>query len=156
MKHFKLFENYVNEGSLSKKSGEGEIAVMRADKSKAEKIMSSMELEYEDLGPKDSSRMNYYRLPDTDWDILNKIGDKVDLQSMAVFESANQGLNEGAILKAIKPSLEGDVKEAVEALETLLRSTDAILDYKQAEALAECIIDIIDAAKQEARDEYSD
>jgi hypothetical protein len=52
--------------------------------------------------------------------------------------------------------LEGDVKEAVEALEKLLQSTDVILDNKQAEALAECIIDIIDAAKQEARDEYSD
>jgi uncharacterized FlaG/YvyC family protein len=65
-------------------------------------------------------------------------------------------LNEGAILKATKHNLEGDVKEAVEALEKLLQSTDAILDYKQAEALADCIIDIIDAAKQEARDEYSD
>ena len=75
---------------------------------------------------------------------------------MKHFKLFENYLNEGAILKAIKPSLEGDVKEAVEALETLLQSTDAILDYKHADKLAECIIDIIDAAKQEARDEYSD
>ena len=75
---------------------------------------------------------------------------------MKHFKLFENYVNEGAILKAIKPSLEGDVKEAVEALETLLQSTDVILDNKQAEALAECIIDIIDAAKQEARDEYSD
>jgi uncharacterized FlaG/YvyC family protein len=75
---------------------------------------------------------------------------------MKHFKLFENYVNEGAILKAIKPSLEGDVKEAVEALETLLQSTDVILDYKHADALAECIIDIIDAAKQEARDEYSD
>jgi hypothetical protein len=65
-------------------------------------------------------------------------------------------LNEGAILKAINPGLEGDVKVAVGALEKLLISSGAILDYKHADKLANCIIDIIDAAKQEARDEYSD
>jgi hypothetical protein len=77
-----------------------------------------------------------------------------------VFESVNNDiiefLNEGAILNAIKPSLEGDVKDAVGALEKLLQSTGAIIDYKHADKLSDCIIDIIDAAKQEARDEYSD
>ena len=86
MKHIHTFESFINEGSLSKKSGTGEIAVMRSDKAKAEKIMTDMKLDYEDLGPKDSSLMNYYKLPDTTWDILNKIGTKIDLQSMTVLE----------------------------------------------------------------------
>ena len=92
MKHIHTFESFINEGSLSKKSGTGEIAVMRSDKAKAEKIMTDMKLDYEDLGPKDSSLMNYYKLPDTTWDILNKIGTKIDLQSMTVLEGL---LNEG-------------------------------------------------------------
>jgi uncharacterized FlaG/YvyC family protein len=71
-------------------------------------------------------------------------------------EEAKKALNEGAIIKAIRPSLEGEVKSAVEALEKLLLSTGAVLDYKHADRLANCIIDIIDAAKQEARDEYKD
>jgi hypothetical protein len=78
---------------------------------------------------------------------------------LTLFESAESNeieINEGAILNSIKPGLEGDVKVAVGALETLLQSTGAILDYKHADKLADCIIDIIDAAKQEARDEYSD
>ena len=86
MKHLQTFENFLNEGSLSKKSGTGEIAVMRSDKAKAEKTMSDMKIDYEDLGPKDSSLMNYYKLPGTTWDVLNKIGTKVDLQSMKVLE----------------------------------------------------------------------
>jgi hypothetical protein len=65
-------------------------------------------------------------------------------------------LTEGSILKAIRPSLEGEVKAAVEALEKELQSTGAILDYKHADRLADCVIDIIDAAKQEERDEYAD
>jgi hypothetical protein len=68
-------------------------------------------------------------------------------------EEIGKTLNEGAILKAIKPAPTGEVKEAVEALEKLLQSTGAKLDYK---AIANCVIDIIDAAKQEERDEYSD
>jgi uncharacterized FlaG/YvyC family protein len=71
-------------------------------------------------------------------------------------EEAKKALNEGAIIKAIQPSLQGEVKSAVEALEKLLLSTGAVLDYKHADRLANCIIDIIDAAKQEARDEYKD
>lgn len=92
MKHLKTFESFMSEGSLSKKNGDGEIAVMKAHKVKAEKIMSAMGLSYEDLGPKDSSLMNYYKIPDTNWDVLNKIGTKVDLQSMTVLESE---VNEG-------------------------------------------------------------
>ena len=64
-------------------------------------------------------------------------------------------LTEGSILKAIRPSLEGEVKAAVEALEKELQSTGAILDYKHADELAYLIIDIIDAAKQEERVEIS-
>jgi|688.fasta_scaffold181727_4 hypothetical protein len=96
MKHLHTFENFLNEGTLSKKNGDGEIAVMKAHKAKAEKIMSDMGLSYEDLGPKDSSLMNYYKIPDTNWDVLNKIGAKVDLQSMTVLESE---VNEARAIK---------------------------------------------------------
>lgn len=71
-------------------------------------------------------------------------------------EEVRKTLNEGAILKAITPALEGELKVAVEALEKLLQSTGAILDYKHADAIADCVIDIIDAAKQEERSEYPD
>jgi hypothetical protein len=77
---------------------------------------------------------------------------KSELQQI-IREEISKTLNEGAILKAIKPAPTGEVKEAVEALEKLLQSTGAKLDYK---AIANCVIDIIDAAKQEERDEYSD
>lgn len=70
-------------------------------------------------------------------------------------EEVRKTLNEGAILKAITPALEGEVKEAVAALEKELQSTGAILDYKHADRLAYCIIDIIDAAKEEERNELS-
>jgi hypothetical protein len=72
------------------------------------------------------------------------------------FLNETKSVNEGAITKAIRPSLEGEVKVAVEALENLLKSTGAIIDYKHADELADCIIDIIDAAKAEERAEYKD
>ena len=71
-------------------------------------------------------------------------------------QEVRKTLSEGAITKAIRPSLEGEVKVAVEALENLLKSTGAIIDYKHADELADCIIDIIDAAKAEERAEYKD
>ena len=77
---------------------------------------------------------------------------KSELQQI-IREEISKTLREGAILKAITPALEGEVKVAVEALEKLLQSTGAKLDYK---AIADCVIDIIDAAKQEERDEYSE
>ena len=80
-------------------------------------------------------------------------------KTFEVFSSETKvesSLNEGAITKAIRPALEGDVKVAVEALEQLLLSTGAVLDYKHADMLADCIIDIIDAAKEEERKEYKD
>ena len=80
---------------------------------------------------------------------------KSELQQI-IREEISKTLNEGAILKAIKPALTGEVKEKVEALEKLLQSTGAILDKKIAKAIANCVIDIIDAAKQEERDEYSE
>jgi len=73
-----------------------------------------------------------------------------------VKEEIRKPLSEGAILKAITPSLQGEVKAAVQALEKELQSTGAILDYKHADRLADCIIDIIDAAKAEERAEYPD
>ena len=80
---------------------------------------------------------------------------KSELQQI-IREEVRKTLNEGAILKAITPALEGELKVAVEALEKLLQSTGAILDYKHADAIADCVIDIIDAAKQEERSEYPD
>lgn len=81
--------------------------------------------------------------------------DKIKLKQI-IREEVKKTLTEGAILKAITPSLEGELKTAVEALEKELQSTGAILDYKHADRLAYCIIDIIDAAKDEVRDEYID
>ena len=70
---------------------------------------------------------------------------------------SNEPVNEGAILKAIRPSLEGEVKTAVQALETMLANqlTTAGL-ARNASELAYLVIDIIDAAKQEERAEYGD
>lgn len=56
--------------------------------------------------------------------------------------------NEGAILKAIRPSLTGDVKKAVAELEEKLVAAGVDLD-KHADELAYCVIDIINEAKQE-------
>ena len=70
-------------------------------------------------------------------------------------EEVSKALHEGAILKAITPRLEGEVKAAVAALEKELQSIGVNLDNKSADRLAYCIIDIIDAAKQEANDEYA-
>jgi len=66
-------------------------------------------------------------------------------------------MNEGAILKAINPGLQGEVKVAVQALETMLigQLTAAGVNRNVRE-LAELIIDIIDAAKDEERNETSD
>ena len=69
-------------------------------------------------------------------------------------EEVRKSLNEGAILKAITPRLEGELKDAVGRLEKELQATGAILDYRYADILADCIIDIIDAAKAEQRNEY--
>jgi hypothetical protein len=77
---------------------------------------------------------------------------KSELQQI-IREEISKTLREGAILKAIKPAPRGEVKVAVEALEKLLQPAGAKLDYK---AIAYCVIDIIDAAKQEERDEYSE
>jgi hypothetical protein len=86
-----LKESVTNE---AKKPGTGEIAVNKADRPKVEKAMKDMKLDFVDAGAKDSSSMNYYEIPNADWDILNKIATKVDLQSMTVFEStANEAVD---------------------------------------------------------------
>jgi hypothetical protein len=64
-------------------------------------------------------------------------------------EEVKKTLTEGAILKAITPSLQGEVKAAVQALEDELQSMGVTLDNEQADKLAYCVIDIIDAAKEE-------
>jgi len=71
-------------------------------------------------------------------------------------EEVKKTLNEGAITIAMGLGLKGEVKTSVQALENYLKSIDAILDYKNARILAELIIDIIDAAKQEQSDEPSE
>jgi hypothetical protein len=71
-------------------------------------------------------------------------------------EEVKKPLTEGTILNAITPRLEGEVKVAVKALEDELQSMGITLDNEQADKLAYRVIDIIDAAKDEARDEYND
>lgn len=66
------------------KEGTGEIAVKKSDKAKAEKIMAGMNLEFEDLGAKDSTSLNYFKLPNSNWEVMNQIGTRVDLQSMTI------------------------------------------------------------------------
>jgi hypothetical protein len=80
---------------------------------------------------------------------------KSELQKI-IREEVRKTLNEGAITIAMGLGLQGEVKTTVQALETYLKSIDAILDYKNARILAELIIDIIDAAKQEQNDEVYD
>ena len=75
-----------------------------------------------------------------------------ELQKL-IREEVKKALNEGALLSAIKPGLQGEVKTTVQALETYLKGTGAKLDYKE---LAYLVIDIIDAAKDEERNEPSD
>jgi len=80
---------------------------------------------------------------------------KSELQKI-IREEVKKTLNEGAITIAMGLGLQGEVKTTVQALETYLKSIDAILDYKNARILAELIIDIIDAAKDEQRNEPSE
>jgi hypothetical protein len=79
------------------------------------------------------------------------------LASVQKAYQAKQNITEGALLKAIKPGLEGEVKAAVQALETMLASqlTPAGL-ARNARELAELVIDIIDAAKNDETGSYDD
>ncbi len=72
-------------------------------------------------------------------------------------EEVRKTLNEGALLKAIKPGLQGEVKVAVQALEMMLANqlTPAGL-ARNARELAELVIDIIDAAKNDETGSYDD
>ena len=81
---------------------------------------------------------------------------KLELQKI-IREEVKKALNEGALLSAIKPGLQGEVKVAVEALEKLLANqlTTAGLG-RNAKEIASCVIDIIDAAKDEQRNEPSE
>jgi hypothetical protein len=79
------------------------------------------------------------------------------LASVQKAYQAKQNITEGALLKAIKPGLQGEVKVAVQALEMMLANqlTPAGL-ARNARELAELVIDIIDAAKDEQRNEPSE
>ena len=81
---------------------------------------------------------------------------KLELQKL-IREEVKKALKEGALLSAIKPGLQGEVKTAVQALETMLANqlTTAGL-ARNARELAELVIDIIDAAKDEQRNEPSE
>jgi uncharacterized FlaG/YvyC family protein len=72
---------------------------------------------------------------------------KTELKSL-IREEIKKTLNEKAILNAINPPLQGEVKQAVENLEKHLSSIGAILDYNHAQKLADLVIKIINAAKK--------
>ena len=71
-------------------------------------------------------------------------------------EEIKKTLNEKVLLKAINPPLQGEVEQAVGKLEEYLLSIRAIADYNQAEVLAKLVINIINAAKEEERNETPD
>jgi hypothetical protein len=79
------------------------------------------------------------------------------LASVQKAYQAKQNITEGALLKAIKPGLQGEVKVAVQALEMMLANqlTPAGL-ARNARELAELVIDIIDAAKNDETGSYDD
>jgi hypothetical protein len=88
MNHIPTFEEFLNE---ARRPGTGEIAVMKADRSKAEKIMKSMNLAYVDAGDNHGrAKLHWYEIPDADMDLLNKIGDAVDIQIMRVNENESE------------------------------------------------------------------
>lgn len=70
---------------------------------------------------------------------------KLDLQKL-IREEVKKALNEGALLSAIKPGLQGAVKPAVQKLENYLEETGVTLDYKK---LGYIVSDIIDAAQHD-------
>jgi hypothetical protein len=75
---------------------------------------------------------------------------KTELRSL-IREEIKKTLNEKVLLNAFNPPLQGEVKQAVEDLEKYLLIIGAIADYNHAKVLAELVIDIIDAAKEEER-----
>jgi hypothetical protein len=81
--------------------------------------------------------------------------DKKTLKSL-IREEIKKTLNEKVLLNAINPPLQGEVKQAVGNLEKYLLSIGAIADYNQAKVLAELVINIIDAAKEEERNKTPD
>ena len=80
---------------------------------------------------------------------------KLELQKL-IREEVKKALNEVGIPMAKSLDLRGEVKEAVEALESYLISKKAIPNSEVARKLAEFVMDIIDAAKQEQNDEVDD
>jgi hypothetical protein len=68
---------------------------------------------------------------------------KSELQKI-IQEEVKKTLNEGALLKAINPGLQGESKRTVEKLESYLETLGAKLDYKR---LGYIVQDIIDGAQ---------
>ena len=92
MKKVFSYQEFINE---SKKPGTGEIAVMKADRSKVEKVMKDMKLDYVDAGANhDRAKLHWYEIPNADMDTLNKIGDAVDVQIMRINENESEEINE--------------------------------------------------------------
>jgi len=78
---------------------------------------------------------------------------KVSQLRKLIREEAKRALNEGPLVNAIKPAYTGDIGKAVKALEQYLINAG---DKYQWGKLADLIVDIVDYAQQEARDEYKD
>jgi len=78
---------------------------------------------------------------------------KVSQLRNLIREEAKRALNEGPLTNAIKPAYTGDIGKAVKALEQYLINAG---DKYQWGKLADLIVDIVDYAQQEARDEYKD
>ena len=163
-KHFKTFESFLNETkSVNEKIGHIELDTSDFENKEFQKFLKANKIDAKMVrseGPGGNTPIYAYSGDEKD---LKKMIDEfwaVDAETEKEKEEwyglIESSLNEGAITKAIRPSLEGEVKVAVEALENLLKSTGAIIDYKHADELADCIIDIIDAAKAEERAEYKD
>jgi hypothetical protein len=87
MRHVHTFESFLNESKpLFKKEGDAEISVKTSDADKLENTLKSMKLDFENLGKKDSTQLTFYKILNTNWDALNKVGEKVKLQSMTINE----------------------------------------------------------------------
>jgi hypothetical protein len=159
-KYIKTFESFIN-GTKHVNEASVELASANFEDKSLQKFLKANNIKAKQTEA-ESPGGSVYKYTASE-DTLKKMIDKfwaVDAETAEEKEEwyslIESSLNEGAITNAIRPALEGEVKEAVEALEKLLQSTDAIRDYKHANEIAYYIIDIINAAKAEERAEYED
>jgi len=164
MKHIHTFESFLNETkSVNEKKAYVELDTFDFDDADFQKFLKKNNIKAKQVasgGP--SGDMPIYVYTASDKDTLKKMLDQFWLTDAGSREDKEEwyrliesSLNEEAITKAIRPSLEGEVKVAVQNLEKELASAGVNLN-KYADVLADCIIDIIDAAKAEERAEYKD